>query len=104
MSYSTADYVIQGAFLILTVIFPWFMCGQRFRSFIFRFFLAFIIPFLVVTAWGFWRVIYFDSAMHNDIPGIGYIVVASICGIVSSILFLIRWFFLNTRTIKFNKP
>ena len=68
MSLSTTDYVLQAIGALLVVVYPWFLrSGRGWR--------AFFVPFLFILAWGIWRIGYFDPGTHNDIPGMGYIVV-----------------------------
>ena len=68
-SLSITDFAIQGVFVLSVFVLPFFLRpGSGLRSFGF--------PFLIIFAWGFWRLAYFDSTTHNDIPGMGYIVCA----------------------------
>ena len=58
------DYVLQGSIALLVLVHPWFLRpGQSLR--------AFGYPFLAVCAWGIWRIVCFDPATNNDIPGLG---------------------------------
>jgi len=85
-SSSVADYIIQGVLVISTITFPFLRI--RLGS-------AFGVPFFLGIIWGFWRMAYFDSLIKNDIPGIGYIVVAIEFGIIGMIIYGIRIFVLK---------
>lgn len=96
MSLSAADYVIQGIIALLIFVHPWFLHpGQSGRAFGFS--------FLLIFAWGFWRVFHFDPATHNDIPGIGYFVIAIPYSLIALLFFAIRSAILRRRT-KRNEP
>ena len=93
---SFSDYAIQGIIALLVLVRPWFLRpGQGFR--------AFGIPFLAIFAWGFWRLFYFDPATHNDIPGIGYFVVAFPYSLIALLFFAIHCAILRRRA-KGNEP
>jgi hypothetical protein len=63
------DYVIQGIIVLLVLVHPWFLRpGQSLRAFGF--------PFVAIVSWGIWRISYFDPRTENDVPGIGYFVIA----------------------------
>ena len=68
MSLSTSDYVLQGTGAFLVLVVPWFLRAGRA-------WFAFLLPFLFILAWGFWRMAYFDPETNTDVPGMGYIVV-----------------------------
>ena len=96
MFLSITDIVIQGVIALLIFVHPWFLRpGQRRR--------AFWYPFVATFLWGFWRVLYFDIVMHNDVPGIGYFVAAFVHGLIALLYFAIRCAILRRRT-KPNEP
>ena len=82
------DYIIQGALIISAITFPFLKIGLG---------SAFGMPFLLGIVWGFWRMTYFDTLTENDIPGIGYVIVAIQFGIIGMIIygackFILRYF------------
>jgi hypothetical protein len=83
MLLSASDYIVQGIIALLVLVHPWFLRpGQSFRAFGF--------PFLAICLWGVWRMTYFDPATRNDIPGIGYFVVAFPYSLIALLFFAIR--------------
>jgi len=107
MSYSTADYVIQGLLLLLTVILPLSLrINPGCRASCLSSFLTFSMPFLLGCVWGFWRMIYYDPATNNRDyagPGIIFVVYAFVLGFVSTLLFSIRVRLLHWRAKRSNK-
>lgn len=90
MLLSIIDYMIQGIIALLVLVHPWFLrSGQSLRAFGF--------PFLAIFAWGIWRFAYFDSATHNDIPGIGYFAAAFGYSLIALLFFAIRCAILRRR-------
>jgi hypothetical protein len=96
MSLSAADYLIQGIIALVVFVHPWFLRPDQGGR-------AFGFPFLVICAWGLWRVVHFDPATHNDIPGIGYFVVAIPYSFIAWLFFAIRCAIRRRRT-KLNEP
>jgi len=91
MLLSISDYVVQGIIALLVLVHPWFLRpGQSLRAFGF--------PFLAIVAWGIWRMVYFDPATHNDIPGLGYFVVAFPYSFIALLFFAIRCAILRRRS------
>ena len=77
------DWSMQGLFLLLTFVHPWFLGpGRGVR--------AFTRPLVVGFLWGMWRVGYYDWTTHNDIPGMGYFFGAFIAGIYALVFYAIR--------------
>jgi hypothetical protein len=96
MLLSITDFVIQGVIVLLIFVHPWFLRpGQRSR--------AFCYPFLAIFFWGFWRLFYFDIVTRNDIPGIGYFIVALPYSLIALLFYAIRCAILRRRT-KPNEP
>ena len=96
MRLSVADYVVQGIIALLVLVHHWFLQpGQSLR--------AFGCPLLAIFAWGIWRMFYFDPATNNDIPGIGYIVVAFLYSFIALVFFAIRCAIVCRRA-KHNEP
>jgi hypothetical protein len=88
---SDADWVFQGFFVLFVLVFPWILPPGSRGGF-------FGYPFIVVFAWGIWRMSYYDPTTSNDIPGTGYIVIAFGCSLIASFLYAIRCTFLKWRT------
>lgn len=78
---SAVDYIIQGALIISAIVFSFLRIGLG---------SAFGMPFLLGIVWGFWRIAYFDPLTENDIPGIGYVIVAFQLGIIGMVIYGIR--------------
>ena len=96
MLVSIVDWSLQGAFLLLTFVQPWFLrLGQWSR--------AFGRPFLAGIVWGIWRVFYFDPTTGNDIPSMDYFAAPFIAGIYSLVFYAIRRVILRRR-VKPNGP
>jgi hypothetical protein len=90
MFLSITDYVVQGIIALLVLVHPWLLRpGQSLRAFGF--------PFLAIFIWGIWRFTYFDPATRNDIPGIGYFIVAFPYSLISLLFFGIRSAILRRR-------
>ena len=96
MLLSISDYVLQGIIAVLFLVHPWFLRPGQSRR-------AFWFPFLTIFAWGIWRMAYFDPATNNDIPGIGYLVVAFAYSSVANLFFAVRCAILRRRA-KRNAP
>ena len=91
MLLSITDYVVQGIIALLVLVHPWFLRpGQGLRAFGF--------PFLAIFIWGIWRFTFFDPKTHNDIPGIGYFVVALPYSLIALLFFAIRCAIVRRRT------
>jgi hypothetical protein len=90
MPLSITDYLVQGTIALLVLVRPWFLRPGQGRR-------AFWVPFLAIFVWGIWRVAYFDPATHNDIPGVGYFVVALGYSLVALLFFAIRCAILRRR-------
>jgi len=94
-SLSITDWVIQGFIAISVLVLPFFLhpgSGSR----------AFGYPFLIILAWGIWRMFYFDVATNNGVPGGGYLVCAFAYALVASGIFAVRCAVLhskNTRSV-----
>lgn len=69
LSLPAADYTAQGFLAYLVFIAPWLM-GERRGGYVFG------LPLVAICLWGVWRMLSFDPAMKNDVPGIGYFVAA----------------------------
>ena len=84
---SLTDYFVQIVLLLVTLIYPWRIRREQYtRAFGVAFFLAFL--------WAIWRVIIFDPATHNDVPGMGYVAVGFVEAVIATCLFLLRcWLF-----------
>jgi hypothetical protein len=52
---------------------------------------------MAVFAWGVWRIVFFDPATDNDIPGAGYFVLGFMCSMVAYFLYQIRCDFLRRK-------
>ena len=96
MSIFVIDYIILGIIALLIFVHPWFLRPDQGGR-------AFGFPFLVICAWGVWRLFNFDPATHNDVPGIGYFVVAVPYSLIASLFFAIRCAILRRR-IKHKEP
>ena len=81
---SVTDWLFQGviafSILILPILLP---KGAHFRSVGY--------PFLVIVAWGLWRMAYFDPVMDNDVPGVGYIIAALAYPWIARVIYAVRW-------------
>lgn len=78
---SPVDYIIQGALIISVFAVPFL--GSKLGG-------VFGMPFLFGFIWGVWRLLYFDCLTENDIPGMGYIIVAIELGVIAMIIYGIR--------------
>lgn len=83
MHLSITDYVVQVIIALLVLVHPWFLRPGQGRR-------AFCFPFFTIFVWGIWRMTYFDPKTSNDIPGIGYFVVAFPYSFIALIFFAIR--------------
>ena len=80
------DYFVQAVLLILAFVYPWrARRGHGWRVFCYPIFISFF--------WGIWRVVVFDTATSNDVPGIGYWVVGFMLGVIGLFLYGVRRFF-----------
>lgn len=82
---SAADYVVQGLLALLIFIVPWFKKEKRGGS-------VFLISLVAICLWGQWRMFYFDPAMKNDVPGLGYLVAALVYSLIARGLYQVaQW-------------
>ena len=87
---SITDWVIQGLVAATVLALPFlFPRGSASR--------AFGYPFMIALAWGIWRFEYFDPTTTNDVPGIGYLIIAFIGPILALCIYSIRWAVLLSR-------
>lgn len=87
------DYIAQFSLLILSLLPPCFTPQQSGPG------KHFGLVFLATFIWGIWRVAYFDVVTHNDIPGIGYLMLPFFMVVLSFVAFLI-WAWLGGRASK----
>jgi hypothetical protein len=76
-----ADSITTYALLASVVILPFSRASLR---------VAFWMPLLMGTLWGIWRMAFFDPLTKNDIPGIGYFVLAFVLGIAGMMVHRVR--------------
>ena len=88
---SMTDFGFQVFFGFVVLVFPWFLSPRSKGR-------AFGYPFIVIFTWGLWRMAYYDPTTNNDIPGIGYIVVAFVYSFVASFLFAVPLFFFKVES------
>ena len=69
------DYFIQSVMLLLALVHPWLAPLGRFGR-------VFAYPLILSFIWCLWRMAIFDPAINNDVPGIGYLVVGFILGVI----------------------
>lgn len=80
------DYFVQAVLFALGFVYPWFVPrGRGWRLFIY--------PLIIAFFWGIWRVVLFDPATHNDIPGIGYWFMGFMLALIASGFYGLRRFF-----------
>ena len=80
------DYFVQAVLLIAAFVYPWrARRGNGWR--------VFCCPIFISFFWGMWRVVVFDPATSNDVPGIGYWVVGFILGVIGLFFYSVRRFF-----------
>jgi hypothetical protein len=80
------DYIAQIALCLLALVLPFLTPRES------RFGRQAGTIFLTGFAWGIWRIAYFDSVTRNAIPGMGYILFASMLTVIAILLFEIRKF------------
>ncbi len=83
MSFSTADYLAQAILALFVFVHPWFIRPGRGWQ-------AFVIPFMLIFIWGVWRVVSYDAATNNDVPGMFYIASAFFYSFIALGLYGIR--------------
>jgi hypothetical protein len=80
------DYMVQAVLFMLGFIHPWIVPrGHGAR--------VFGYPLLVAFFWCFWRMLLFDPAIKNDVPGIGYLFVGFMLGTIGLALYGLRCLF-----------
>lgn len=87
---STVDWIFQGLMAGSIFVLP-FLLPKRSRIPVFGY------PFLLMILWGSWRIDYYDMVTSDDIPGMGYIVIAFIYPCVAVAIFSIRRTITNRR-------
>jgi hypothetical protein len=92
-SLSVTDWIIQGLIAISVLVLPFFLGpGSGIR--------VFGYPFLIILAWGIWRMLYFDVATNNGVPGGGYLVIAFAYSLVASGIFAVRCAVLHSKNTR----
>ena len=61
------DWALQGVFVFLTIVYPWFMRRDRLER------LLLLLTFTGIV-WGAWRMFFFDLITNNDVSGMGYLI------------------------------
>ena len=84
MVLSVTDYLVQGINALLVFLRPWFLHREKGVH-------AFGEPFVTVVVLGLWRMLYFDPATKNDVPGSGYFASAIFYASIAWGLFRLRW-------------
>jgi hypothetical protein len=80
------DYFVQAVLFLLGFIHPWIVPRGRIGR-------VFGYPVLLSFFWCVWRLALFDRAINNDVPGIGYLFVGLMFGLIGSALYGLRCFF-----------
>src|SRR5438067_9276178 len=87
---SITDYFVQAVLLLTPFIYPWrIRLEQGWR--------VFCVPSGLAFLWGIWRVVLFDPATKNDVPGIIYFVHGGMLAVLSTFFFLLRCWLVRRR-------
>lgn len=78
------DYIAQAGIIILALVAPFINARERRAGW----HLAKL--FFLGVAWTFWRMAWFDSLTHNDVPGGIYLYVIAVLTIISGVLYMVR--------------
>jgi hypothetical protein len=89
-TFEVIDYFIQAVLVILGFVYPWVVPRVRRWSLV-------VYPLLIAFIWGIWRMVLFDPAFHNDVPGIGYWFMGVVLALVASGFYIIRRFCTRSR-------
>lgn len=77
------DWFIQAVLLCLAFVHPWLVKRWHLSG-------LFGYPMILSVFWCIWRMVIFDPATDNDVPGMGYVAVGFVLGFIAVFLHLLR--------------
>lgn len=77
------DWSIQLLLLCLAFVQPWIVRRWDLSS-------LFGYPMILSVFWCIWRMVIFDPATGNDVPGMGYLAAGFVLGFIAVFLHLLR--------------
>ncbi|WP_265593539.1 hypothetical protein [Verrucomicrobium sp. BvORR034] len=77
------NWFIQAVLLCLAFVRPWLVKRWHLSD-------LFGYPMILSVFWCIWRMVIFDPATDNDVPGMGYLAVGFVLGFIAVFLHLLR--------------